>query len=87
MIRIYNFFFIFEIFQYFACYLIWIFIKSIFNQIPYFIHEHDEIPKRMIVDNQQVNSLSQCDTCHKDAIKGDFNEDRVVIPGFGPWDD
>lgn len=57
------------------------------TELPYFIHKHDEIPKRMVADNPQVGSFSQCDSCHKEAVKGLFNEDRVVIPGFGRWDD
>ncbi len=57
------------------------------TELPYFVHEHDEIPKRMSINNPRVKSLSQCDACHKNAIKGDFDEDRVVIPGFGSWDD
>ena len=57
------------------------------TELPYFIHEHDEIPKRMITNNPGLGSLSQCDSCHKDAEKGVFDEDRVFIPGFGRWDD
>ncbi|MCP4411221.1 MAG: hypothetical protein GY808_01410 [Gammaproteobacteria bacterium] len=57
------------------------------TQLPYFIHEHDEIPKQMIVDNPEVMSLSYCEKCHKDAAGGLFDEDLVVIPGFGRWDD
>mgnify|MGYP002713167949 CR=1 FL=1 len=57
------------------------------TELPYFVHEHDEIPKRLVRDNPKVNSLSQCDSCHSDAARGWFDEDRVTIPGYGRWDD
>lgn len=57
------------------------------TELPGFIRKHDEIPKRMVADNPKVGSFSQCDSCHKDAAKGLFDEDRVSIPGFGRWDD
>lgn len=57
------------------------------TELPYFIHEHDEIPSRYIRANDQVNSLSQCNACHQDAERGRFDEDDVIIPGFGRWDD
>jgi len=56
-------------------------------ELPYVVHEHDEIPKKFITDNEQVKSLSQCNTCHRDAERGRFDEDDVVIPGVGRWDD
>ncbi|MDH5353324.1 MAG: diheme cytochrome c [Gammaproteobacteria bacterium] len=55
--------------------------------LPYFIHEHDEIPSRLITSNDKVGSLSQCNACHQRAEQGDFDEDDVSIPGFGRWDD
>ena len=57
------------------------------TELPYFIHEHDEIPKRMVVNNPEVGSFSNCEKCHKDAVGGLFDEDQVLIPGFGHWDD
>ncbi len=57
------------------------------TKLPYFIHEHDEIPSRFIQGNDKVGSLSQCNACHKWAEQGDFDEDRVFIPGVGRWDD
>ncbi len=53
---------------------------------PFFIKEHDEIPREFVTDNQQVGSFSQCDSCHRDAVKGNFDEDQVNIPGYGRWD-
>jgi hypothetical protein len=57
------------------------------TELPYFVHKHDEIPARYITGNDQVRSLSQCNACHRDAQRGRFDEDDVVIPGFGRWDD
>ena len=53
----------------------------------YFKHQHDEIPTRLVTANSKVNSFSNCNSCHKDAAKGVFNEDDVKIPGYGRWDD
>ncbi|MCP4391143.1 MAG: hypothetical protein GY802_22820 [Gammaproteobacteria bacterium] len=57
------------------------------TELPYFVHEHDEIPARLIAGNDKVKSLSQCNACHRGAERGRFDEDDVVIPGFGRWDD
>ena len=57
------------------------------TQLPYFIHEHNEIPQSMISNNPQVNSLSHCNACHKKAEQGLFDEHSINIPGFGRWDD
>ena len=54
---------------------------------PYFIRKHDEIPKRFITENPKVASFSQCNSCHKNAEKGHFDEDDVNIPGIGSWED
>ncbi|MCP4491996.1 MAG: hypothetical protein GY820_32530 [Gammaproteobacteria bacterium] len=57
------------------------------TELPYFKHEHDEIPSRFIVDNAKLSSLSQCNACHQEAERGQFDEDNVIIPGVGRWDD
>lgn len=57
------------------------------TELPYFVREHDEVPARLVRDNPEVGSFSQCDTCHRDAAKGLFDEDTVDIPGYGRWDD
>ena len=57
------------------------------TQLPYFIHEHNEIPAKFIEGNDNVGSLSQCNACHRYAEQGDFDEDNIVIPGVGRWDD
>ncbi|PCJ48649.1 MAG: diacylglycerol kinase [Gammaproteobacteria bacterium] len=57
------------------------------TDLPYFIHEHDEIPNRMVTDNPKVGSFSNCEKCHEGAAGGQFDEENVNIPGFAHWDD
>jgi hypothetical protein len=57
------------------------------TELPYFTRKHREVPERMVSGNPDVGSFTQCDACHKDAAQGKFDEDTVVIPGFGRWDD
>ena len=53
---------------------------------PFFIRKHDEVPDRLVSGNEQVGSFSQCDRCHRNAVKGNFDEDEISIPGYGRWD-
>ena len=62
-------------------------IPARITELPNFQHEHDEIPLKYVSGNDKVNSFSQCNACHKSAQQGDFDEDNVVIPGVGRWDD
>jgi hypothetical protein len=57
------------------------------TELPYFVHEHNEIPSRFVQGNDKVGSFSQCNACHKRAEQGGFDEDNVSIPGVGRWDD
>lgn len=58
------------------------------TELPYFKRKHDEIPKRLVENNPEVGSFSQCQACHGDkAQQGYFDEDTVNIPGYGRWDD
>lgn len=57
------------------------------TETPYFRHEHDEIPARMVQDNPEVRSFSNCNACHSKAQQGWFDEDGVRIPGVGAWHD
>lgn len=45
----------------------------------WFLHEHDEVSARVWL-SPKVKSPSNCEACHVDAAKGDFNEHRVRIP-------
>ena len=57
------------------------------TELPYFVDKHDEVSARFVLGNDQVKSLSQCNACHRDAERGRFDEDNVVIPGVTRWDD
>jgi len=57
------------------------------TELPYFRHEHREIPKRLVADNPRVRSFSNCDACHTRVDNGSFNEHEVYIPGYGRYDD
>lgn len=57
------------------------------SEIPYFIHEHDEIPARLVTGNKDVLSFSNCNACHRKAEQGSFRERDIHIPGYGQWDD
>ncbi|EXJ15598.1 diheme cytochrome c [Imhoffiella purpurea] len=57
------------------------------TQTAYFLRKHDEIPSRMVEANPDVGSFSQCNSCHRGAAEGDYNEHRVSIPNFGRWED
>ncbi|WP_090728714.1 hypothetical protein [Neptunomonas qingdaonensis] len=51
------------------------------------MRKHDEIPDRLVKGNPDVGSFSHCNVCHEGATKGDFDEDRVDISGYGCWGD
>lgn len=53
----------------------------------FFVAKHDEVPSRLVKDNPEVRSFSNCQKCHTGADKGFFDEDSVVIAGYGRWDD
>lgn len=57
------------------------------TEVRFIKRKHHEIPAKMIKDNADVKSLSQCDKCHTQAKKGVFDEDTVRIPNFPDWDD
>ena len=57
------------------------------SELPYFKHEHDEIPSRLVKGNKAVNSFSNCNACHRRAEQASFRERDIVIPGYGRWDD
>lgn len=57
------------------------------TELPYIVRQHDEIPKRLLQENKDVRSLSNCAACHTLAEKGIYDEETVKIPGGGQWDD
>ncbi|WP_242469725.1 diheme cytochrome c [Rhabdochromatium marinum] len=57
------------------------------TETPYFVRKHNQVPARLVTDNPEVGSFSQCNRCHIGAEKGVFDESQVDIPGFGSWTD
>jgi len=56
------------------------------SEIPKFKKEHDEVPKRLIIQ-KDVKTISNCMACHTDAKQGLYKERNILIPNFGRWDD
>jgi hypothetical protein len=57
------------------------------TEMRYFVYEHSELSKKMVQDNPEVKSFSNCGSCHPRAMQGLYDEHDVRIPGFGRWDD
>ena len=57
------------------------------TEVKYIKRKHHEIPERMIKDNPDVKSLSNCNACHTQAEKGVFDNDTVNIPNYSDWED
>lgn len=57
------------------------------TQTDCFMGQHHEIPDKMVTGNPEVGSFSRCETCHRGADQGDFDEHGVRLPGYGCWDD
>jgi hypothetical protein len=57
------------------------------SETDYFVGKHHEIPLKLVKDNPQVKSYSQCQACHVRADRGSFDEHEVRIPGRGRWED
>jgi hypothetical protein len=51
----------------------------------YFLRWHYEIPLLLIRGNDEAGSLSDCNTSHRNANAGIYNEHQVVLPGYGRW--
>ncbi len=56
------------------------------TEIRYFRHEHDEVPAR-VIKQEQIGSLSNCSACHTRANNGSYAERELRIPGVGRWED
>ena len=57
------------------------------TRLNYFIFIHDEIPERLVLVNDEVGSFSNCSACHEETGNKRFDDDAVIIPGHGPWND
>lgn len=52
------------------------------TDVSFIKRKHHDIPEKMIKDNKDVKSLSNCNACHTKAEKGIFKEDTVNIPNY-----
>jgi hypothetical protein len=57
------------------------------NEIPmritdtlYFKRKHNQIPEQLVKGNPATGSFSNCNTCHRHAEQGLYNEHDVLIP-------
>lgn len=57
------------------------------TEVKYIRRKHHEIPARMVRDNPDVKSLSNCNACHTQAERGIFDNDTVNIPHYPHWED
>ena len=57
------------------------------TELRYIKRKHSDIPEKMVKGNKDVKSLSYCDKCHTQAVKGVFDTDTVSIPNHPDWDD
>lgn len=53
------------------------------SEIPKFVKEHREVPKRVFTAHPELKSLSKCEGCHTRADKDSFREGEIKIPGIG----
>ena len=53
----------------------------------FFQREHRELSRRMVEENPEVRSFSNCDVCHQRAMQGSYSEREVKIPGFSRWEE
>ncbi|MDH5694220.1 MAG: diheme cytochrome c [Gammaproteobacteria bacterium] len=57
------------------------------SSLPYFKKEHDEVPAKLVKNNDKVKSFSRCEACHRKALNGSYREREIDIPGHGKWED
>ncbi len=57
------------------------------TDIPYIHRQHHGIPSRIIKNNPDIRSLSNCANCHTRAAAGSYAEREISIPGIAFWDD
>jgi cytochrome c553 len=57
------------------------------TEVPYIHYKHHEIPSRIIKNNPDIRSLSNCANCHTRAETGSYAERDIRIPGLGRWED
>ncbi|MDX8389759.1 MAG: diheme cytochrome c [Mariprofundaceae bacterium] len=57
------------------------------TETAYIKRKHLKIPKEYIEGNRKVKMKSNCAACHRQAEKGIFDDDTILIPNYGYWSD
>lgn len=55
------------------------------TKVPYIHDKHEEVYEEVVKHSKKIKSMSLCDDCHQKAKEGIFDDDTVVIPGYGRW--
>jgi cytochrome c553 len=55
------------------------------TDVPYFKEKHHEVKEEVVDKDNKIKSLSFCNKCHQRADEGVFDDDTVMIPGYGYW--
>jgi len=55
------------------------------TKVPYIKEKHHEVTEEVLATSTKIKTLSFCDKCHQLAEKGIYDDDTVVIPGYGTW--
>ena len=55
------------------------------SEVRYIQRKHRSMTDEYVKNNRYVKSLAQCDKCHQMADKAVYDDDTVMIPGFGSW--
>lgn len=61
-------------------------IATRISETPNFVHEHREIPKKLVTQ-EAVKSFANCASCHTKAASGSYREREIRIPNYGSWED
>lgn len=61
-------------------------IATRISETPNFVHEHREIPKKLVTQ-EAVKSFANCASCHTKAASGSYREREIRIPNYGSWKD
>ncbi|KIM11374.1 MAG: hypothetical protein KU37_07025 [Sulfuricurvum sp. PC08-66] len=56
------------------------------SEVPYIKKKHEDV-KESLFTQEKVKSRAHCNRCHEGAAKGLFEEDDVLIPNHGRWQD
>jgi hypothetical protein len=56
------------------------------SQMPWFVKEHRKLSQKTL-SNEKIKTISNCVACHTQALKGDYDEDNIKIPGRSWFND